>query len=397
MEYNKLIAEMSLSDEVEGFYVLKAAYPKTTATGKPFLSASLSDRSGSIEIKVWDYSGPISSADEGNVVKIRGTVSEFRGTPQITVDRIRLADDNDTYDLSALVPVAPIDVDTTMAEVERLISSITDADYRKICSTMMARHKESLKSIPAAKSVHHGFISGLLMHTATMMKTADFLAGLYGDIIDRSLLLAGTFLHDFAKESEFTFSQLGLVTEYSVKGQLLGHLVMGAQEVSNVAAELGIRWDAGTGRHISFCNALAKFHDAVSIILLREFLGRKVPEIIPLRLINQTDNIRMDLVILLHEERVSKHTPTGQIPSQVQAEIVDRGVNLRAPIQPKRFMAVLPREIPVMWIILHTVIALVSGLNGFSKFFLIHNTIGRLTMVRVALYFAFPEYDPLFL
>lgn len=55
MEYNKLIAEMSLSDEVEGFYVLKAAYPKTTATGKPFLSASLSDRSGSIEIKVWDY------------------------------------------------------------------------------------------------------------------------------------------------------------------------------------------------------------------------------------------------------------------------------------------------------------------------------------------------------
>ena len=101
MEYNKLIAEMSLSDEVEGFYVLKAAYPKTTATGKPFLSASLSDRSGSIEIKVWDYSGPISSADEGNVVKIRGTVSEFRGTPQITVDRIRLADGNDTYDLTA--------------------------------------------------------------------------------------------------------------------------------------------------------------------------------------------------------------------------------------------------------------------------------------------------------
>ena len=243
MEYNKLIAEMSLSDEVEGFYVLKAAYPKTTATGKPFLSASLSDRSGSIEIKVWDYSGPISSADEGNVVKIRGTVSEFRGTPQITVDRIRLADDNDTYDLSALVPVAPIDVDTTMAEVERLISSITDADYRKICSTMMARHKESLKTIPAAKSVHHGFISGLLMHTAAMMKTADFLAGLYVDIIDRSLLLAGTFLHDFAKEKEFTFSQLGLVTEYSVKGQLLGHLVMGAQEVAAVASELGLPED----------------------------------------------------------------------------------------------------------------------------------------------------------
>ena len=105
----------------------------------------------------------------------------------------------------------------------------------------------------------------------------------------------------------------------------------------------------------------------------------------------------MDLVILLHEERVSKHTPTGQIPSQVQAEIVDRGIYLRTPIQPKRFMAVLPREIPVMWITLHTVIAFVSGLYSFSKFFLIHNTVRQFCMVHVTLYFTFPEYDPLFL
>ena len=240
MEYNKLIAEMSNTDDIEGFYILKSAFLKTTAAGKPFLSGSLSDRSGSIDIKVWDYSGPITAGDEGKVVKIRGSVSEFRGSPQISVERIRLADDNDTYDLSALVPVAPIDVDVTFVEVGTMVKSIADPDYRKICETMMARHEEAIKNIPAAKSVHHSFISGLLMHTATMMKSADFLAELYGDIIDRSLLLAGTFLHDIAKEKEFTFSQLGLVTEYSVKGQLLGHLVMGAQEVASVAAELGI-------------------------------------------------------------------------------------------------------------------------------------------------------------
>lgn len=91
-------------------------------------------------------------------MKIRGTVSEFRGTPQITVDRIRLADDNDTYDLSALVPVAPIDVDTTMAEVERLISSITDADYRKICSTMMARHRPVVPAGPTQEDLDAEYI-----------------------------------------------------------------------------------------------------------------------------------------------------------------------------------------------------------------------------------------------
>lgn len=77
----------------------------------------------------------------------------------------------------------------------------------------------------------------------TMMKIADFLAGLYGDIVDRSLLLAGTFLHDFGKQQEFTLSQLGLVTDYSVKGQLLGHLVIGAQEVAKLAAEMGMSED----------------------------------------------------------------------------------------------------------------------------------------------------------
>ena len=239
MEYNMLIMDMTLGEDVEGFYILKAAYPKTTANGKPFLSATLSDKTGASEIKVWDYTGPIASADEGKVVKIRGNVGEYRGTPQITVDRIRLADENDQYDVSALVPVAPIDVDVTMDELKALIVSIEDEDYRKVCQIFLEQHYDAWKNTPAAKSVHHGFLSGLLMHTTTMLKIADFLAGLYGDIINRSLLLAGTFLHDFGKQQEFTLSQLGLVTDYSVKGQLLGHLVMGAQEVAKLAAVIG--------------------------------------------------------------------------------------------------------------------------------------------------------------
>ena len=75
MEYNKYIKDMAAGDEVEGFYVLKGAWPKVTSGGKPFLNAALSDRTGSIDAKVWDYAGPIGTADEGKVVKIRGTVS----------------------------------------------------------------------------------------------------------------------------------------------------------------------------------------------------------------------------------------------------------------------------------------------------------------------------------
>jgi len=139
-----------------------------------------------------------------------------------------------------LVPVAPINVEGGYQEVVRTAESIEDPDYRAVCEAMLERFGDDLKTIPAAKSVHHAFLSGLLMHTSNMLRIADFLAGLYGDFVDRSLLLAGTMLHDIGKIREFTFSELGLVTEYSTEGNLLGHLAIGAGEVRAVAVELGI-------------------------------------------------------------------------------------------------------------------------------------------------------------
>lgn len=243
MEYNKRIIDMRSGDEVEGFYILKGAYPKTTAAGKPFLSASLSDNSGVIDAKMWDYSGPIGAADEGKVIKLRGKVSEYRGAPQIVIDRIRLRTESDPVDLGALVPAAPVDADAYLQKVNDLVDRMKDADYQTLCREMLRRHLADFRQIPAAKSVHHGFLHGLLMHTVDMLTMADFLAAQYGAVIDRDLLLAGTLLHDFAKAKEFAFSELGLVTSYSTRGQLLGHLVMGAQEAADAARELGIPED----------------------------------------------------------------------------------------------------------------------------------------------------------
>ena len=240
MEYNVPVSAIALNDEIEGFYILKSANPKVTANGKPFLTGALSDRTGVMEMKVWDYVGPLTAADEGKVVKVRGTVGEFRGTPQFTASRIRLAAADDQVDPASSVPTAPIDREAAMAALQKWAASIEDEDYRAVAEAMLERHGQALERIPAAKSVHHAFLGGLLMHTANMMKLADFLAELYRDAIDRSLLLAGTLLHDMAKEQEFVFSQLGLATDYSVKGQLLGHLVMGAQEAARVAETLHV-------------------------------------------------------------------------------------------------------------------------------------------------------------
>lgn len=237
---NIRIADMAVGDDFEGFYVLKTAVSKVSSNNKPFLSATLADATGEIDAKAWDYAGPVGAADEGQIIKLRGTVSEYRGTLQVTVDRIRLAEPGDPYDLADLVPVAPMDSEAAFRELEGYVNNIDDPDYRAVCRRLVLDHAQALRSIPAAKSVHHSFLGGLLMHTLNMLKTADFLAGLYADTVDRSLLLCGVCLHDLGKEQEFLFSSLGLVTDYSVKGELLGHLVMGAQEVARVAQELNI-------------------------------------------------------------------------------------------------------------------------------------------------------------
>ena len=240
MEYNKNVKDMVPGDKVEGFYILKEAYQKISSNGKPFLSAVIADKTGTMDVKVWDYAGPVGTQEDvGKIIKIRGDVSEFKGNPQLSLSNIRMALPEDNCDTVRLVAAAPIDKDETVRKVRALVDSMEDPDYRQVARTMLERHLETFASIPAAKSVHHSFLSGLLMHTANMMAMADFLSGQYASVIDRSLLLTGTLLHDFAKEIEFRFSDLGIVTDYSVKGQLLGHLVRGAQEVAQVCAELG--------------------------------------------------------------------------------------------------------------------------------------------------------------
>ena len=240
MEYNKWIADFQTGDEVEGFYVLKTAASKVSNSGKPFLSASLADRSGAIETKMWDYAGPVGTADEGSVVKIRGTVSEFRGSLQLILSRIRPVQEGDRYSLGDLVPVAPVDVDEAWQELMGLVDGLEDRDYAAVCRRVLERYGERFRTVPGGKSMHHSFVSGLLMHTLYMVRTADYLAGLYRDVVNRDLLLAGTLLHDAAKCDEFVTSPLGLVTEYSVPGQLLGHLVMGSQAVGEIGGALGV-------------------------------------------------------------------------------------------------------------------------------------------------------------
>lgn len=240
MLFNTPVTEMLPGDEIEGFYLLNDPAVRTSKNGKPYLAGKLADRTGSIELRLWDYGGPLGSGDAGSVVKVRGQIGEFGGEPQFNARLIRAASEEDAYDRAALVPTAPIDPEGALAEIRALLATFSDADYRTLAEGMLDRNEDAFRTFPAAKSMHHSFVSGLLMHTLGMLRLADAAAGLYPEVIDRDLLLTGTLLHDFAKAREFDLSPLGLVADYSVQGQLLGHLYMGARDVAAAAEELGV-------------------------------------------------------------------------------------------------------------------------------------------------------------
>jgi len=300
------LSELNYGDGFTGFYILKNVFNKVTNSGKPYLAAHLADASMMVECKVWDYPGPLGPADDGKVVKVQGVMQEFKGMPQIKVERIRLASEQDGYDVGDLVPTAPMDLNMAYTKVEAMVDTMADADYRAVCREFLRRHGEGFRKLPAAKSVHHSFVGGLLMHTSYMLELAEFLAKLYSVVIDRDLLLAGTLLHDFSKMEEFVTSQLGVVTEYSAKGQLLGHLVMGAQETAEVCKVLGVPEE----KSILLQHMILSHHGQP------EFGAAVVPQCAEAELLCYIDNI--DAKMEIYRENLEK-TPVGGFSQRIFA------------------------------------------------------------------------------
>ncbi len=228
------------NDRFCGYYLLKSASSGVTARGAPYLSFRLADRTGELPGKLWDYSGPVGPGDAGRAVWASGRVETYQDAPQASLEELRLLDEGDAVDPALLVPSAPADKDVMLKYVEKTLGGLEDADYRNVCLAILDRHREGFAAYPAAISMHHDFRHGLLMHTAKMMQTAERLADVYFGVVDRSLLLAGVFLHDIGKLAEFETTELGLVGDYSPEGQLLGHLFLGAEEVGAAARELGV-------------------------------------------------------------------------------------------------------------------------------------------------------------
>lgn len=232
--------EINSNGGVEGFCLVKSLEVKKTAKGVPFLDLILTDSSGEIGAKLWDYKEDVHGGIKLNsLIKIRGTVSMFNDALQLRIDRVRPAIESDGVNMEDFVPSADYSGKDMYDYIVNTVNSFENTQLKTLILTVLERNKENLLYWPAAFKLHHAIRGGLLYHTLSILKLAKAVCDIYPSL-ERELLYAGVILHDVAKIQEFDVSETGVVSGYTVEGSLIGHLVKGAMNIEKVGEELGI-------------------------------------------------------------------------------------------------------------------------------------------------------------
>lgn len=223
------------NQSIAGFFCVAQKSVRSKKDGSPYLALTLADSSGQMECRMWD-AGEAGEFAQGDVVKIQGQVSRYQGKLQITADKLRKAAAGE-YAAGDFVPATERDVDAMWAELEEWVSTMQDADLQRLANAFLndKEIRAALREAPAAKALHHAWIGGLLEHILSLMGVADAVVRKYSGA-NRDLLLTGVLLHDIGKLKELRW---GTSFEYTLPGQLLGHITIGVRMVEEKIAALG--------------------------------------------------------------------------------------------------------------------------------------------------------------
>lgn len=225
---------------VEGFCIIKTIDRKTSTKGDSYLDITLGDSDGEINAKLWRYVPEIHGEYTANeIVKVRGLISEYNGNDQLRIERIRHTEPSDDVKPEDFVKSADYSGEDMFNELIKIADSFNDSDLKAIVTAILNDNRLQILYWPAAFKLHHAVRGGLLLHTLSIVRLAQSVCKIY-PFVDEELLISGAILHDIAKLQEYTVADSGIATGYSVEGNLLGHLTMGAMLVNEYAKKLNI-------------------------------------------------------------------------------------------------------------------------------------------------------------
>ncbi len=219
-----LVKDLKYGENVTGSFLATRKELRTTKRGDPFLSLELTDRSGSIEAKVWERVEDFRHAfAEKDFVEVTGSVTRFRDRLQLEIQEIKALAEGEV-ELGDFVRSCEGDLDAIEANLRETIASLDNPWLQELLHRVFddTAIAAKFRRVPAAKFFHHAYIGGLLQHTENVCRLADLVSSLYPEV-DRDLLLASAMLHDLGKVEEL---QCGRTIDYTDEGNFLGHMLL---------------------------------------------------------------------------------------------------------------------------------------------------------------------------
>jgi len=221
------LSELQPNQTVQGTFLVSYKDVRQKKSGDPYLSLTLTDRSGELDAKMWDNAAEvINTFERDDFVRIKGLLQIFQNRPQLTLHKIQSVPESE-IDLADYLPASKRDRDEMFRELQGWIAGMSDPHLKRLLEVMFADQEIALafRTAPAAKTVHHNWIGGLIEHVLSLCQLAKFSAQHYPHI-DFDLLLTGVLLHDIGKIHELHYARS---FGYTTEGQLLGHIQIGVQ------------------------------------------------------------------------------------------------------------------------------------------------------------------------
>ena len=233
----KYIEEFKEGDRIGDIYLCKFKQLAVTKAGKSYENVILQDKTGTIDGKIWEPNSlGIDEFDPLDYIDVVGDVTSFQGSLQVSIKRARKAGEGE-YDPGNYLPVSDKNVDTMYQELLGCAAQVKNPYLHRLLMSFFEEDEEfvrAFKGNSAAKTVHHGFIGGLLEHTLSVTKLCQYYCKTY-PILNQDLLLTSAMLHDIGKTKELSpFPK----NDYTDDGQLLGHIMMGAEMIHDKAREI---------------------------------------------------------------------------------------------------------------------------------------------------------------
>jgi 3'-5' exoribonuclease len=233
----RYIADLREESSVGDIYLCKKKQELMTKAGKPYFSLQLQDKTGILDAKVWNTSSNgIEDFDTMDYIYVTGRVNSFQGGLQLSIERIRKSQEGE-YNPAEYMPTTKKDIEQMYQEIIEIVNSIKEPYLLQLTKSFFTEDLDFIKAFKfhsAAKTVHHGFMGGLLEHTLGVAKMSEYFATNY-KIINRDLLITAALFHDIGKLDELSsFPE----NDYTEDGQLLGHIFIGAEKIGIKVREI---------------------------------------------------------------------------------------------------------------------------------------------------------------